>query len=338
VVAGPGGAAMSEVELRKRNPMDWKRLLVVAVVAAMPWAASAAVPTTAPLDGRLLTAGGGPVSDGDYTLTFALYAAADATATVWSEQVAKVAVKGGAFSHELGAGKPLGQGVLAAPQGLWLGVTVGSEPELPKTPLRSVLYARRAELAEGLQCAGCVDSAMLGPQVLAGYAKSADLSGYVKLGDLSEYVKASALAKVAVTGSYTDLAELPVVPKVDQACGSSLVVKGLKVDGSLDCVAAVASIAGVNCALGSVVTGFSAVGVPVCSKLGEVTGGPGVITVYLEPAGCGNHITTTPTCLAVACDYADGVNAYWNCKGTYCNNLPPSKCPTTLLGTLMLGP
>lgn len=312
--------------------------LAAAALCGCPGTALAVVPAVVPLDGRLVTAGGGPVSDGEYLVTFSLYGSADALVPTWQEKVNKLVIKGGAFSYELGAVKALDQGLLASGKALWVGVTVAAEVELPRSPVGSVLYARRAQVAEGLECSGCVGTGAIDPLALAGLAKTGDLASYAKVVDLGGYAKTAALAKVAVTGSYADLTGLPVVPKVDQACGSGLVVKGLKVDGSLDCVPAVASIAGVNCALGSVVTGFSAVGVPLCSKLGEVTGGPGVITVYLEPAGCGNHITTTPTCLAVACDYADGVNAYWNCKGTYCNNLPPSKCPTTLLGTLMLGP
>lgn len=226
-------------------------------------AAWAAVPSTVGLDGRLQSATGGPVADGEYAVTFALYDASDAKSALWSEQVTKLAVKNGAFAYDLGATKALDQGVLASSTGLWLGVTVGIEPELPKTPLQSVLYARRAQVAEALGCTGCVTANQLDPQVLGAYAKTADLGGYVKTADLSAYVKTTALAKVAGTGQYGDLAGLPVQIKVGSVCGTGLVVKGIKADGGLECGPA---IVGGKCAPGEVVVEVKADGAVVCAK------------------------------------------------------------------------
>ena len=90
---------------------------------------------------------------------------------------------------------------------------------------------------------------------LSGYAKLADLTGYAKASDLSDYVKATSLAKVAGTGnyadltgkpslatvatsgSYADLANKPALPKLGETCGTGLVMKGVKADGSYECVA-----------------------------------------------------------------------------------------------------
>ncbi len=90
---------------------------------------------------------------------------------------------------------------------------------------------------------------------LSSYAKLADLSGYAKTADLTDYVKATSLAKVAGTGSYADLtgkpslatvaasgsyADLtnkPALPKLGDSCGTGLVMKGIKADGSYECVA-----------------------------------------------------------------------------------------------------
>ena len=52
-------------------------------------AAAAAVPTTIGLEGKLVTAAGGPVADGDYNVTFALYPSATAQQPAWSETVAE---------------------------------------------------------------------------------------------------------------------------------------------------------------------------------------------------------------------------------------------------------
>lgn len=256
-------------------------------VAGAAWAV---VPSTVGLDGRLQSAAGGPVADGEYVVTFALYDASDSKAALWSEQVPKLAVKSGAFAYDLGATKALDQAVLGASKGLWLGVAVGVEPELPKTPLQSVLFARRAQVAEGLGCTGCINANHLDPQVLGAYAKSADLANYAKAADLSAYVKATALAKVAGTGQYADLVGLPVLVKVGTACGTGLVVKGIKADGGLDCAAA---IVGGKCAAGEVVTEVKTDGAVVCAKP-AVKGGkcePGKVVTEVTADGsvvCGS--------------------------------------------------
>lgn len=256
-------------------------------VAGAAWAV---VPSTVGLDGRLQSAAGGPVADGEYAVTFALYDASDSKAALWSEQVPKLAVKSGAFAYDLGATKALDQAVLGGSKGLWLGVAVGVEPELPKTPLQSVLFARRAQVAEGLGCTGCVNANHLDPQVLGAYAKSADLANYVQAADLSAYVKATALAKVAGTGQYADLVGLPVLVKVGTACGTGLVVKGIKADGGLDCGAA---ILGGKCAAGEVVTEVKTDGAVVCAKP-AVKGGkcePGKVVTEVTADGsvvCGS--------------------------------------------------
>lgn len=265
------------------------------LVAGAAWAV---VPSTVGLDGRLQSAAGGPVADGEYAVTFALYDASDSKAALWSEQVPKLAVKSGAFAYDLGATKALDQAVLGGSKGVWLGVAVGVEPELPKTPLQSVLFARRAQVAEGLGCTGCVNANHLDPQVLGAYAKSADLANYVQAPDLSAYVKATALAKVAGTGQYADLVGLPVLVKVGTACGTGLVVKGIKADGGLDCGAA---ILGGKCAAGEVVTEVKTDGAVVCAKpavkggkcepgkvVTEVTGDGGVV------CGLGTTLTAGP--------------------------------------------
>ncbi|MBI5607478.1 MAG: proprotein convertase P-domain-containing protein [Deltaproteobacteria bacterium] len=171
-------------------------------------------------------------------------------------------MKGGAFSHVLGAKTPLTAALLTGER--WLQVQVATDAPLPTVPVRGVLFALRAAAAEGLECSGCIKAGHLDPALLQGYAKtsdlsayakSADLSGYAKTSDLADYVKAAALATVAGTGdykdlknlptyatvaksgSYLDLVDVPAMAKVNSSCGTGLVVKGIKADGSLDCVA-----------------------------------------------------------------------------------------------------
>lgn len=240
-----------------------KRPLLPSLVALTStfWAASAlAVPTTTAIEGVLLTSGGGAVADGTYNLTPSYIDAGGAV--LWTEGAVSVAVKNGQFTAQLGAKTPLVPGIFSKP--LQLLLQVGSDPPLPAVQVSSVPAALRAGVAEALDCSGCIKAGQLDPALLQGYAKTSDLSGfakttdlsgYAKTSDLADYVKASSLAKVAGTGSYSDLADkptlakvagtgayadlanLPVLAKVGASCGTGLVMKGVKADGSYECVA-----------------------------------------------------------------------------------------------------
>jgi hypothetical protein len=260
----------------QRRP--WSRLLgswlaLTTLGLAASTAAVAAVPSQVGVEGVLLSSGSGPAADGNYTMGFAIYAAETGGSALWSEAGVNVQVKGGQFYYTLGAKSPLTAAV-ANQTSAWLGLQIGTDPELPRRPLGAAPFALRAAMADGLDCTGCIkaghmDAAVLQPYAkasdLSGYAKLSDLTGYVKASDLSsyaktsdlaDYVKAASLAKVAGTGSYADLinkptlaavassgsyADLsnkPVQAKLGDACGTNLVLKGLKADGSYECVTA----------------------------------------------------------------------------------------------------
>ena len=205
------------------------RIIGFAVVMLTAVNAWASVPNTVAVEGRLVGNGGGPVADGAYDVEFALYAAQDAAAPAWKEAVKAVGVKGGVFAYVLGSAQALTADALVgtASGGVWLGVKVGADPEMPRKVVNSAPYAMRAGVAESLACSGCVTAGMLDGKVLAGYAKTAD------------------------------------VAKIGTSCGSGMVVKGLKADGSLECVAG--NVVGGKCAVGQVVTEVKADGSVVCA-------------------------------------------------------------------------
>ena len=231
------------------RPLGFARaiaLLCALAASAMAGPAVAAVPAVGLVEGTLATAGGTPAADGNYAIKLGLYKDAVGGAALWSEQ-ANVALAGGQFQHPIGSVAPLSQAVLQ--QAAYLGIAVGSDPELPRKPLHSVLYAARAGTAEAIACSGCISTAHLDAALqgelksviktgdLADVAKSGNYADLQGLPNLNAYAKTTDLKKVALTGSYLDLANLPVLAKVDSACGSNLVVKGIKADGSLDCTA-----------------------------------------------------------------------------------------------------
>ncbi len=208
--------------------------------------AAAVVPGQALIEGSLATAGGSPAADGSYGVKIGLYKDAQGGAALWAES-ASIEVKSGQFQHALGSAAPLSQPVLAA--AAYIGIAVGSDPELPRKPLHSVLYAARAGVAENIACSACIQAAHLDTQLandIKNTIKASDLSDVAKSGNyadlqgvpnLQAYAKTTDLKKVALTGSYADLADKPALPKAGDVCGTNLVVKGLKADGSLDCTA-----------------------------------------------------------------------------------------------------
>ncbi|MFZ4578789.1 MAG: fibrinogen-like YCDxxxxGGGW domain-containing protein [Myxococcota bacterium] len=251
----------------------WSKACLVAMVV-LGWSASAlaAIPATALIEGALTATGGGPVADGDYALTFSILKGEKGNA-LWTEGPTNVTVKNGQFVHALGSLTPLDPKLSPGVEGLWLGISVGADV-LPAQPLHSTLFALRAGLSDGLECSGCVTAGQLGAKVvddlisagklskvaqsgafadlsggpdLSAYAVAAKLAKVATSGayadllgapDLAVYAKAAALATVATSGSYNDLENLPVLAKLGVSCGTGLVVKGLKADGSYDCVVA----------------------------------------------------------------------------------------------------
>ncbi len=229
----------------------WIAALAVATLLSLPMTASA-TPGSLAVTGTLTAgAGTGAAADGDYILTMRLYPAAQGGTALWEEAPQVVTVLGGRFGLTIGTKTPITPGLLASAAQAWLGVQVGNEPELPRVALHAVAFAVQAAAAESVQCSGCIGVAQLDPKFVATLLKSTDvdkldLSGYAKKAELAKIAQsghwndlqgAPKLADVATSGVYADLVGAPVVPKVGTLCGTGLVVRGFKVDGSLECVA-----------------------------------------------------------------------------------------------------
>ncbi len=232
-------------------------LLAVGLLLALP-AGAAVVPVT----GALRNAVGGPATDGSYVLFAALYDAKDAAKPVWQAAYKGVAVQGGTFSLELGdpAVADLPDALWTSGSLLWLGVSVASDPELPRTPLRPSPQAIFAQVAAAttfpyagsksmggaasdLQCSGCVNTDDLadnsvtavklsftyagstskgGPATTAQYA---DKAGTAATADVA--IKANEAAALACTGCI-GLAHLD-----DSVSGAFLSSKGGNLAGDL---------------------------------------------------------------------------------------------------------
>jgi len=190
---------------------------------------------------------------------FSIYKDASGGSAVYVEGPVAVAVKGGLFTHQIGSKTALTAAALAGLPTAFLGMKIDSDAELPRLPINSTPFALRAGLAEGVDCTGCIAAQQLDPNILKDFTKTADLPAVSKSGKYADLIGAPAipvvsaagksgsyadltdapvLGKVATSNKYSDLTGLPTLAAVNSACGSNLVVKGIKADGSLDCVAA----------------------------------------------------------------------------------------------------
>ena len=213
---------------RKMRP-----LLAALACLALSSVAQAAVPGTIAIEGRLATAAGGQVADGDYALTFRLYASKDAKTALWTELTAKVALKGGAFQHALGSIAPLNTKLLSG--ATHVGLQVAAEPELARVPVHAAPFALVAATADGLACTGCVSMGALkadGDLDLGGNAIKAKV---ISAGS----VQATTIAANAFVG---DGSKLTGVGTKAGKCPAGQLVNGIAGDGSLLCVSAAGSL------------------------------------------------------------------------------------------------
>lgn len=199
--------------------------LAAVLSTALPVAALAG-PATLAFEGVLQSAGGGPVSDGSYDLTFAIYGAADAATPTWSEGPAKVEVKGGRFAHALGSATPLVPAALAALATPWLGVKVGEDPELPRTQTHATLFALSAG---ALSCTGCVGTAQLA------FDGDVDLKGHSLKAKNGTFSGAVVAATVTAQGFVGDGSKLTGIVQPQGACKAGEGVVGIAQDGALQC-------------------------------------------------------------------------------------------------------
>ncbi len=207
--------------------------ITVAALAALATPAFAA-PSTVLVQGTVSSSGGGPVTDGSYAFAFNIYDSVKGGQAQWTEAGVPVAVSGGRFQHALGSLKALPAPLFATGKPLWLGVTLGAEPELPRQPLHAVPWALRAitansaTFAQGINCTGCVPMAALkfdGDLDLGGNAIKAKLAvlGSVTAGTVSAQSLAGDGSKI--TG----------IPKPQGKCAKGEAVVGIDATGKLLC-------------------------------------------------------------------------------------------------------
>lgn len=167
---------------------SWMSAASSLAASAVPSGAVAEPAEILQFQGRLLSAAGSPVPNGDYGMTLRFYAAQNdamgEALVVYIDPAVKVD-KGG-FSLSVGGKTKLAATSFKDGKANWVGIQVGSDPELPRLQLHQVPDALRASTAANLACTGCVGTDHLAADVLAPYAKTADLTVFAKSDELAK--------------------------------------------------------------------------------------------------------------------------------------------------------
>lgn len=123
-------------------------LIIVGTLVMMISEVYAAAPMLISYQGRLMNAGGNPIS-GTFSMTFSIYSVPTGGTPVWSETHGAVTVQTGAFTVNLGSVTPLINWYFYDST-RYLGVTVGTDPEqTPRARLASVPYALKVGTVDG---------------------------------------------------------------------------------------------------------------------------------------------------------------------------------------------
>ncbi len=113
-------------------------LLLSIMVLCLASPVSAEPPKHLSSQGVLKDGGGALVPDGDYDLTFKIYAAETGGTALWTETVTAVPVTGGLYSVVLGRTNPLALPFDAA---YWISLTVDGSEMTPRIPLTGTPYS-----------------------------------------------------------------------------------------------------------------------------------------------------------------------------------------------------
>ncbi len=225
---------------RRLVPLLPRGLASLAVLTALSSVATlaTAAPATTLFEGVLTSGAGTPAADGDYKLTFRVYADATAQQPLWEEGPVTVKVTGGRFQHALGSSKPVAADAVVGAKAAHISVQVGGDPALPRQPLHGTLYALRAG---GLACTGCVGVSQLK------FDGDVDLGGQslkAKNGTFTGNLTAGALSAASVTANsfVGDGSKLTGIAQPKGDCKAGEVVVGIAADGTLKCQSTAGSL------------------------------------------------------------------------------------------------
>ncbi|MCP4679380.1 MAG: hypothetical protein GY854_28600 [Deltaproteobacteria bacterium] len=148
----------SNLRLHKSLRLAWAAAMIV-LYAVRPAAASDYLPV-----GGLLVDYEGVALDGEYDVTFALYAGQEDDTPLWQELRVddhQLAVAAGMFIAYLGEVEVLDLARFTDNENLWLGVRVEADDEYPRTRLGMAPFATTAQVCRSVWDTRCADGELL---------------------------------------------------------------------------------------------------------------------------------------------------------------------------------
>lgn len=148
---------------------------LTAILILTGLAQATGVPGLITYQGRLNDASGQPVPDGSYSINFKIYGSAIGADLLWTSGPQSISVAGGSFTYLLGSSAPFAVGLFVTDTVRYLGITVGSDPEIsPRTRLCTVPYTFQALHADTSGTAfGVTDGAIINADINASAAIAA---------------------------------------------------------------------------------------------------------------------------------------------------------------------
>ncbi len=229
------------------------RVAALVMLAAGLIATHAVTPaSTISYRGRLVDASGIPVADGANFIRFVIYDSATAGTELWNSGIQQVPTTDGLFTYQLGSSTPLPAGLFDGSPTLYLGITVGADPEItPRTMFTSSAFAyhsRRADTATIAQDAillnGEPASSYLTTEVglgdITGVTTIDGLTGGGTTGDVKVGVATGGITSSHIADSSIGAADInssQVQRRVSGSAGAGQAIKAINPDGTVTGVA-----------------------------------------------------------------------------------------------------
>ena len=140
-------------------------LVALLMLSVSAFAQTTSIPPMMNFQGHLAKPDGTPVPDGNYQITFSIFAAATGGTALWTQTMNPVIVHNGTFAVLLGNGSPLTASMLNGTP--YLEIKVGSDNPLPRQQFASVAFAFKANTVPdgAITTAKIADSAVTNQKV-----------------------------------------------------------------------------------------------------------------------------------------------------------------------------
>jgi hypothetical protein len=133
--------------------------MVIAICVPTIAALHAAIPELISYQGRLTDASGNPVADDIYQIRFSIYDSDVGGPSLWSSGFRSISTENGLYSYLLGSNADLPIFIFNDNDELWLGITVGADPE--QTPRQRITANAFSYKAARADVAGSFDGELI---------------------------------------------------------------------------------------------------------------------------------------------------------------------------------